>query len=73
MARYVLTGKIANCRTVLQRALRDHQEKINADSVRQAVDHLGRCLTSLGREKSLDNLRGIEGDAARRYSVCSMS
>jgi len=67
MARYVLSGKIANCRTVLQRALRDHQEKIDADRVRQAVSHLGRCLASLAREKSLDNLRGIEGDAAHRY------
>jgi len=67
MARYVITGKIANCRTVLHRALRDHQEKIDAESVRQVVSHLGRCLISLGREKSLDNLRGIEGEAAEIY------
>ena len=28
MAKSVVIGKIANCRTVLQRALRDHGEKI---------------------------------------------
>ncbi len=29
MAKSILTGKIANCRSVLQRAVRDHGEKIN--------------------------------------------
>jgi len=30
MAKAVLTGKIANCRTVLRRALRDHGDKPDA-------------------------------------------
>jgi CRISPR/Cas system-associated endonuclease Cas1 len=29
MAKSVLTGKLANCRTVLQRALRDHSDKLD--------------------------------------------
>ena len=33
VARSVLTGKLANCRAVLQRTLRDHAEKINVDEV----------------------------------------
>ena len=36
MAKSVLTGKLANCRTVLQRALRDHSSKLNADEVGEA-------------------------------------
>jgi CRISP-associated protein Cas1 len=30
----ILTGKLANSRTVLERALRDHSEKLEADKVR---------------------------------------
>ena len=31
----LLTGKLANCRTVLQRALRDHEEKVNIQAVKE--------------------------------------
>src|SRR3989338_2789245 len=36
IARSMLTGKIANCRTVLQRALRDHSDKIDTEAISQA-------------------------------------
>ena len=67
MARFVLTGKIANSRTVLQRMLRDHGEKIDDESLRQTVSYLSRSLTALDRADSLDAVRGIEGDAAHSY------
>ncbi len=40
IARSVLTGKIANCRTVLHRALRDHSEKIDTKAVTAASQTL---------------------------------
>jgi CRISPR-associated protein Cas1 len=67
MARAVLTGKIANCRTVLRRALRDHSDKLNAGKVQHASKRLAASLKSLAREESLDAVRGIEGDAAHAY------
>jgi len=67
MAKAVLTGKIANSRTVLQRALRDHGAKLDENSLRQAVTILNRCLDSLERVSLLDAVRGIEGDAAHCY------
>jgi len=67
VARSVLTGKIANCRTVLQRALRDHGDKINAGAVEIAVKRLNDCLGSINENVSLDVIRGIEGDASRIY------
>jgi CRISPR-associated protein Cas1 len=67
IARFVLTGKIANSRTVLQRTLRDHGEKIDDESLRQTVSYLSRCLVALDRADSLDAVRGIEGDAAHNY------
>jgi CRISPR-associated protein Cas1 len=62
-----ITGKIANCRTILQRALRDHADTINSDKIRKAVSELGEHIKNLNRCDSLDTLRGIEGDAARKY------
>ncbi len=67
MARYFLVGKIANARTVLQRALRDHGDKIAQPVVEQAVAQLGSSLRRLEKTESLDALRGIEGDTARCY------
>ncbi|MCX5826159.1 MAG: type I-C CRISPR-associated endonuclease Cas1c [Deltaproteobacteria bacterium] len=67
VARSVLTGKIANSRTVLQRALRDHADKMAADEVGFAVKRLSNYLDLLNQDKPLDILRGFEGDAAHIY------
>ncbi|MEK7274956.1 MAG: type I-C CRISPR-associated endonuclease Cas1c [Candidatus Desantisbacteria bacterium] len=63
----VLTGKIANCRTVLQRALRDHADKINTEAVSEASQRLASAMRRLQTVLPLDVLRGIEGEAANTY------
>jgi CRISPR-associated protein Cas1 len=63
----ILMGKIANCRTVLQRALRDHAEKINYDEISKASKQLSWHLEQIQHTNSLDKLRGIEGIAANYY------
>jgi len=67
VTKFILTGKLTNCRAVLQRALRDHAEKIEEQEVRTAVMRLNRLIESLNQDQSLDVLRGIEGDAAHIY------
>jgi len=67
VAKFILTGKVANCRTVLQRALRDHSEKIDEKRVRGAVARLIRQLDFFDLDCSLDVIRGIEGDSAHIY------
>lgn len=67
MARFFITGKIANCRTVLQRVLRDHKEKIPADNISRTVRRLSNCLEECAGSDDLDVLRGIEGDSAHAY------
>jgi len=67
MARSVLTGKVANCRTVLQRALRDHSDKLDTDQVSQASRQISGSLKRLQEDVPLNSLRGIEGDAAHVY------
>ncbi len=67
VAKSILTGKITNCRTVLQRALRDHAGKINDEEVRHAVMRLNRQLEIIDQGQTLEVLRGIEGDSAHIY------
>ncbi len=68
IARSVLTGKLSNCRAVLQRALRDHAGKMEAEKVRDASRRIHSYLQELRRPTlSLDEMRGLEGEAARTY------
>ncbi len=60
-------GKIANSRTVLLRALRDHGEKINKLAIQQGIERLGTALRRLQGGLDLNAVRGVEGDAARVY------
>jgi CRISP-associated protein Cas1 len=67
IAHALVTAKIANCRTVLQRLLRDHSGKIEADEVTQASQDLSNSIRRLQGDCHLDTVRGIEGDAANSY------
>jgi CRISP-associated protein Cas1 len=67
MAKAFVIGKIANCRTVLQRAMRDHAPKLDEEALRKGIDDLNRSLRSLELNQSLDAVRGLEGDAAHTY------
>jgi CRISPR-associated protein Cas1 len=67
LARSFLVAKIANCRTVLQRSLRDHGESAGSEGVRTAAATLAGNLQSLQPNATLEEVRGIEGDAARNY------
>lgn len=69
LARLVITAKIANARTVLQRGLRDHADRVLTELVETAIKRLADLLRQLQHPAPLDRLRGIEGDAARSYFV----
>lgn len=67
IASAVVIAKIANQRTVLQRGLRDHPEMAGSLEIRDTIGYLERQLIILQNPIPLDSVRGIEGDAARRY------
>lgn len=67
VAKYFITGKIANQKTVLQRAVRDHSKKIDELKVKSAIAILNNNITKIEGECDLDKLRGIEGDSAEAY------
>jgi CRISPR-associated protein Cas1 len=67
LARAFVIGKVANSRTTLQRAARDHADKSGQGALQPAINALGRVLRELSVPLSLDVVRGKEGEAARTY------
>lgn len=67
LSRAFLAGKVANSRTVLKRALRDHSGKVDTDAIDEAVKRLSTSLKRLQSDLDLDMVRGVEGDAAHVY------
>lgn len=70
VVRAIVTAKIANQRTVLRRALRDHGHAAEP-AAREALTAAERRLTDVGRRaligSDVDTLRGLEGEAALTY------
>jgi len=67
VAKALVIGKLANCRTVLQRALRDHPDKINKEEVQRASQQINSFLIDLQSDLPLNVIRGLEGKAAQTY------
>jgi CRISPR-associated protein Cas1 len=67
LARIFISGKLANCKTVLQRALRDHSDTVNQTTIEETVKILNNKLKQASKAESLDVLRGIEGESAQIY------
>ena len=67
LARLFIAGKIVNCRTVLQRALRDHGNDQNQQGLSEASELLSIRQKQALSASNADILRGMEGDAANTY------
>ena len=67
MARASVAGKLKNTRQVLQRGAREAKAEDEANALARLADNLAASLRALPGENSLDGVRGIEGEAARRY------
>lgn len=69
IAQNMVAAKIANSRHVLRRAARDHGDKDpeRAEALAKATDQLERRIRYACTSTDLDQLRGVEGDAATYY------
>lgn len=67
IARSIVIAKVANCRTALRRAAREHGDAAPEDPISKAANGLTALLTEAQRAPSLDGVRGLEGAAARVY------
>lgn len=67
IARSFVLGKALNARSVVQRAVRDHNEKAGMEQAAATIKHLGALIDALREEQDLDAVRGREGDISRVY------
>jgi len=67
IARAMLTAKIANARTVLLRATRDHPDHPGREESDRVARRLGHTINDVEHASDVDILRGLEGDAAKAY------
>ena len=63
----MLIGKIYNSRSVLERGLRDHPQRVDQQRLSSASARLAHILPQLESLEDLDALRGLEGTAAAAY------
>ena len=67
IAKAFVLGKIFNCRTSLQRVLRDHPQNVGASAVQSAIQHLSGLIEEVKDQNDLNVIRGSEGHAAQTY------
>lgn len=67
IARSIVLGKLANCRTVLLRAARDATNSIRKETLQAAARRLSASVPSVRQVEALDRLRGLEGEGATTY------
>ena len=69
-ARYFILGKVYNARWVLERATRDHPQRVPVEEFKRTSAQLAAALPLIEQCDDLDQLRGLEGEAAQRYFDC---
>ncbi|MCG8464969.1 MAG: type I-C CRISPR-associated endonuclease Cas1c [Xanthomonadales bacterium] len=67
IARVIIAAKVRNTRSVLLREQRNHGE---VPTLKATINHLETSLRNVKSSVSIEQLLGIEGDAANRYFSC---
>lgn len=67
IAKNCLIGKVYNARWILERGLRDHRVQIDEEKVGKSSTFLIHSIQLIQSSKTIDELRGREGEAASVY------
>ena len=67
IARSMIFGKVYNSRWVLERAIRDHAMRVDAEGLKAASQTLAQSLEPILEQTDLELLRGIEGQSSALY------
>lgn len=66
-AKNMIVGKVYNCRWSIERTMRDHAYRVDAEKLKQISNALYEALPKIDGASLLDELRGLEGKAAEQY------
>lgn len=67
IAANIVSGKLANSRIVLNRAIRDHGDRLESGSLKSASAAVGRIIDRIPAAVDADEIRGLEGLGAAEY------
>lgn len=67
IATQLVSGKLANCRIVLNRALRDHADKVDNVALKAASAKIDLIIDRVFHATNTNEVRGFEGEAAAVY------
>ena len=67
VARNFIIGKVFNARWVIERATRDYALRLDVDKLKRASQFMAKSLEALAACDDLEQLRGLEGEAATQY------
>ncbi|NCU27313.1 type I-C CRISPR-associated endonuclease Cas1 [Candidatus Nomurabacteria bacterium] len=67
ISKNIIWAKIYNSVSLLKRGLKDHKDTINCGIVEDSVCRLKKSLQDMDDVASMNQLRGVEGDAAKSY------
>jgi CRISPR-associated protein Cas1 len=67
VAKNTISGKLFNARWVLERTTRDHALRVDVANLKNVSDALRRAIDAVQASETLDQLRGLEGEAAQLY------
>lgn len=67
IARSFIAGKIYNAKWVIERAARDYPQRLDVIKLKGISTALSESLCHIKKNIDLDELRGIEGEAAKLY------
>ena len=67
ISRNIISAKLFNSRWLIERAVRDHKPRINAELFKQKAVYLQSAIKAADTAHDSDTLRGIEGEAASVY------
>ena len=63
----MIVGKVFNSRWSIERTLRDHAYRVDAERLKKISNSLYSTLPKIDSTRKLDELRGMEGKAAEQY------
>ncbi|MCL2163470.1 MAG: type I-C CRISPR-associated endonuclease Cas1c [Oscillospiraceae bacterium] len=67
VAKNILIGKLYNSRWVLERATRDHADRLDVERIKRAGQSVADAIPSIQSAETYGTLMGVEGEAASQY------
>lgn len=67
LAKRFVTGKVVNCRAVLNRLIRDHADSVDVKQLKKTIEKLTHIISVVENANTVDSIRGLEGIAANLY------